>query len=646
MRRNCLRKLLYISFFIFGLTVSRVHIANAENEGISIIIDGKAADLSKKPVTINNVNYVPLRGVLEQMGVSIRWDQSSSTIRASKGAQLMEYTLGNSYARINNKETVISATPRIIDGAIMVPLRFVGEAFGAAVTWNSKDKKILISSDEILLTSISPETTGSSASNLMNNSFVVKQGNWIYGLENEQSGYPSGGNGGYLYKVNENGGAIIALISSQARMLNVQDDWIYYIGMGGVYKIRTNGNEATRLTDSPYSTQLYLMNNWLFYNTEDGIYRLQTDRPGAMAIRVVDNSNVDEFTVSQGWVYYKEFRENEQAGMLGRIQINGMDPMDYGRLDYEGLTVQGEYIYFNYAEEDMMKIGRMPIKGGKLHHIAEAEGYNISNNALYYARGSLLYRSNLDGSDSELLANLEFWSMPLKFIVSNDSVFYEKSVFDESGKFASAVYSVDLTAKTGASLFGKVLPKEQQSTDYINPYNGSYEVIQYAQRVLQQTLLPAMTPREEIKALHDYVVKNTAYDYDNFLKDTVPEMSRTVYGTLLEHKAVCQGYALTMNLLLELAGIESYYVTGVANGGAHAWNVIVLDGVYYHLDATWDDPVPDSPGNVRYDYFMISDEKMALDHNFDKEEITDLIEARRSMLKEKTRIDKVKINFK
>lgn len=155
-----------------------------------------------------------------------------------------------------------------------------------------------------------------------------------------------------------------------------------------------------------------------------------------------------------------------------------------------------------------------------------------------------------------------------------------------------------------------------------------------------------MTPREEIKALHDYVVKNTAYDYDNFLKDTVPEMSRTVYGTLLEHKAVCQGYALTMNLLLELAGIESYYVTGVANGGAHAWNVIVLDGVYYHLDATWDDPVPDSPGNVRYDYFMISDEKMALDHNFDKEEITDLIEARRSMLKEKTRIDKVKINFK
>ncbi|WP_157685416.1 hypothetical protein [Paenibacillus donghaensis] len=50
-----------------------------------------------------------------------------------------------------------------------------------------------------------------------------------------------------------------------------------------------------------------------------------------------------------------------------------------------------------------------------------------------------------------------------------------------------------------------------------------------------------------------------------------------------------------MNVLLELANVESYYITGLTNGGGHAWNIIVLNGVYYHLDATWDDPAPDNP---------------------------------------------------
>ncbi|WP_157685415.1 DUF5050 domain-containing protein [Paenibacillus donghaensis] len=165
----------------------------------------------------------------------------------------MEYTLGNSYARINNIETAMSSSGRIIEGAVMVPLRFVGEAFGAKVTWNATARSITISSTAPLLTSISPEPTGNSASNLMNNGFAVKQGKWIYGLENEHSGYPTGGNGGHLYKVNEDGGEITTLIPAQARMLNVQGDWIFYIAIDGIYKIRTDGSEVTQLTDSSSS---------------------------------------------------------------------------------------------------------------------------------------------------------------------------------------------------------------------------------------------------------------------------------------------------------------------------------------------------------------------------------------------------------
>ncbi|MDQ0194927.1 stalk domain-containing protein [Paenibacillus wynnii] len=635
-RNRLLRKLLYILIFILGLTVSGLHTVSAKKEGISVVVDGKVVNLSKKPVTINNVNYVPLRGVFEQLGVSIQWDQSSATVTASKGAQTMEYTLGNSYARINNIEMVMSSPSRIIEGSVMVPLRFVGEAFGAKVIWNATARSIMISSDETLLSSISPDPTGNTASNLMNNGFAVKQGKWIYGLENEHSGYPTGGNGGYLYKVNEDGGEITKLISAQARMLNVQNDWIYYIGTDGIYKIRTDGSELTRLTDSPSSSQLFVMNNWLFYDTEDGVYRLQTDRSGALPIRVLGNQNIDQFTVSQGWVYYKEFSDNQQIGMLGRIRINGMDNIGYGRLDYEDLTVHGDYIYFNYLDENTNKIGRMPIEGGDSQNLVTAEGYNISNNTLFYGKGTIVYQSEMDGSNGKPVANLKAWPMPLKFIVLNGSIYYEKSVFDEDGQFASAMYWVNLAAKNGGSLFGKILPVEQKL--HLYPYNDrkkTNEVEQYAKTIVQQTVRSDMTPREKIKALHDYIVQNTAYDYDNYLKDTIPEISYTVYGTLIQHKAVCEGYALTMKILLDLVNVENYLISGVANGGLHEWNLVVLDGVYYHLDATWDDPVPDNPGHVRYDYFLISDEKMALDHEFDSEGIKGFLE-RNKILEEVT----------
>ena len=52
--------------------------------------------------------------------------------------------------------------------------------------------------------------------------------------------------------------------------------------------------------------------------------------------------------------------------------------------------------------------------------------------------------------------------------------------------------------------------------------------------------------------------------------------------------AVCQGYAgLLYRLCLEM-GISCRMITGTGNGGAHAWNIVALDGKYYNADSTWD----------------------------------------------------------
>jgi len=82
---------------------------------------------------------------------------------------------------------------------------------------------------------------------------------------------------------------------------------------------------------------------------------------------------------------------------------------------------------------------------------------------------------------------------------------------------------------------------------------------------------------------------------------------------------VCEGYAKTMEILLEKAGIETYYVTGKANGGGHAWNIVKLDGDYFHIDTTWDDPVPNREGEISYKYFLVPSSFIKQDHSWNEQ---------------------------
>lgn len=145
------------------------------------------------------------------------------------------------------------------------------------------------------------------------------------------------------------------------------------------------------------------------------------------------------------------------------------------------------------------------------------------------------------------------------------------------------------------------------------------EVDRKAREVLEEVLKPGMSEYERELAIHDYLLLHTAYDYENYIKDTVPDDSYTMYGVLVDGIAVCQGYAYTAQLLLRMAGIEAYYVRGTAGGGAHAWNKVKIGGNYYNLDVTWDDPVPDEAGRTTYGYFNVTDEELRRDHEWSQD---------------------------
>ncbi len=98
-----------------------------------------------------------------------------------------------------------------------------------------------------------------------------------------------------------------------------------------------------------------------------------------------------------------------------------------------------------------------------------------------------------------------------------------------------------------------------------------------------------MNTLEKVLFVYDYIIRECDYDYKNYIQGTLPDAAYTIEGVLLDGKAVCQGIATTFSLFMQKLGIESAVVG--SSDMNHAWNMVEINGEWYHLDATWDDPV-------------------------------------------------------
>jgi|GEM_PF-3080612 len=79
---------------------------------------------------------VPVRFVSEQIGAVVEWIGDTQTVVITRGDLKINLTVDDPRVVVNGREIVIDAPPRLVDpGRVMVPLRFVSEAFGAAVDW-------------------------------------------------------------------------------------------------------------------------------------------------------------------------------------------------------------------------------------------------------------------------------------------------------------------------------------------------------------------------------------------------------------------------------------------------------------------------------------------------------------------------------
>ena len=147
------------------------------------------------------------------------------------------------------------------------------------------------------------------------------------------------------------------------------------------------------------------------------------------------------------------------------------------------------------------------------------------------------------------------------------------------------------------------------NTDPLNPTQS--EILDAAVEFIESCTNSEMSDYEKELAVHDKMVLEISYDSQELsVFGNSARSSATPYGPLVERKAICTGYAVTFNLLMELMGIKCITVEGENRHSAeHMWNKVRLSGKWYNVDVTWDDNnFDDGSFFLKHKYFNADDD--------------------------------------
>ena len=118
---------------------------------------------------------------------------------------------------------------------------------------------------------------------------------------------------------------------------------------------------------------------------------------------------------------------------------------------------------------------------------------------------------------------------------------------------------------------------------YVERFNAE------SKRIIAKVIRQDMTKMQKILALHNYLIENVSY-FDEINDVNIYQNYHTAYGAIVDKCAVCEGISAAYCYLLSLVGIKSTVVNGTVKNirdYGHSWNVVEVDGRFYHFDVTW-----------------------------------------------------------
>lgn len=180
---------------------------------------------------------------------------------------------------------------------------------------------------------------------------------------------------------------------------------------------------------------------------------------------------------------------------------------------------------------------------------------------------------------------------------------------DKTGKYLyGTLYSHWMVKKaswTAGGYEGNVEIKA--NIEYHHSAAEEKELNQLVDEVLRKMISSGMSDLEKADAIHDYIVLMTKYRMDT------SGSAHSPYTVMKERGGVCQGYATLGYKMLEKLHLPVKLVPGYS-GTDHMWLKVNVDGEWYNMDITFDDPLPDRKNTVQYKYDLISDGKISSDH--------------------------------
>lgn len=136
---------------------------------------------------------------------------------------------------------------------------------------------------------------------------------------------------------------------------------------------------------------------------------------------------------------------------------------------------------------------------------------------------------------------------------------------------------------------------------------------------IRSILSDSMTEYEKELVVHDYLVKNIQYYEWEDIKD-IPNEMHNAYSALVKKQAVCDGFSKAFQVIMQQEGIECMLVNGMLEDVAHAWNIVNIEGDYYHIDLTSDQLKigEESDSNLSHTFFNLTDEEINETHKKNK----------------------------
>lgn len=263
------------------------------------------------------------------------------------------------------------------------------------------------------------------------------------------------------------------------------------------------------------------------------------------------------------------------------------------------------------------------------------ENSNTTNyNRFFYnqldEKAKIIYDQIISNTDK-----LETGTEKISFEYSEDISNYFQPAWDAFSMdnpeyFYIETENISFLTKTSKRLFGKrkylyTIEPQEGKTYFLDSFQNQDSVkkaISDVNNLTSQLVNNATgTTSNKIKYIHDFILSNTDYDQTNATNNS------NIYGTLIEKKAVCEGYAKTFKFLMDELNIPCILVYGTAQTDEetsefHAWNYVMLDNQnWYAVDTTWDDPIVIGGGTIseakKHEFYLLGSTNFFKTHTED-----------------------------